>query len=385
MSRPHGGKLVNRDQTKNSERISETDLSKMPKKVIKNGSLCDVINIAQGVYSPLEGFMNREDFSSVLYNRRLANDVPWTIPIVLSASEDEVSNNKGEDEILLIDELGTPVAIMYLDESYRFDKKETAKQVFGTIDMKHFGVEKVFNVDEFLIGGKVDLIRLPHWDYSRFYLTPMETRDLFSKKGWRTIVGFQTRNIPHLGHEYLQKTALNFFDGIFINPIIGRKKMGDFKDDLILKAYGALIENYYVKERVVLSILRAEMRYAGPREAIFHAIIRKNFGCTHFIVGRDHAGVGNYYPPYSAQEIFDDFPDLGIEPLFFTSFFFCRRCNGVVNEKICPHGERYRIEFSGTKLREMVSKKQKLPKELVRPEVAEIIMKSGKPFVEESE
>ncbi|NWG09954.1 MAG: sulfate adenylyltransferase [Nitrososphaerales archaeon] len=385
MPRPHGGKLIDRDYTHKLGRVSEKDLSEMPRKVMKNESLYDVVNIAQGVYSPLEGFMNQEDYLNVLYQKRLVNDLPWTIPIVLSASKDEVSDLKGEDEIVLVDEQGKTIAIMHMDASYRFDKKEMAERVFGTLDKEHVGVARVFDMDDFLIGGKVDLVRLPDWSYSNYHLTPLETRTLFRDKGWRTIVGFQTRNIPHLGHEYLQKTALTFVDGIFINPVIGRKKKGDFEDGLILKSYDVLIKNYYVKERVVLAILRTEMRYAGPREAIFHAIIRKNFGCTHFIVGRDHAGLGKYYPPYSAQEIFSEFPDLGITPLFFTSFFYCNRCNGIMNEKTCPHDKRYRIEFSGTKLRDMISRKQTLPRELIRPEVADVVIRWSKPFVEVSE
>jgi sulfate adenylyltransferase len=196
------------------------------------------------------------------------------------------------------------------------------------------------------------------------------------------IVGFQTRNVPHIGHEYVQKTALTFADGLFINPVIGKKKPGDFKDEVILQSYEALMEHYYLKERAVMAILQTEMRYAGPREAIFHAIVRKNFGCTYFIVGRDHAGVGNFYSPYAAQEIFDEFPDLGIVPLFFTAFFHCKRCGSVANEKTCPHSEQERLDFSGTLLRKMVTEQVAPPAELIRPEVAEIVMGFEHPFVE---
>jgi sulfate adenylyltransferase len=206
---------------------------------------------------------------------------------------------------------------------------------------------------------------------------------LFNTKGWHTVVGFQTRNVPHLGHEYVQKTALTFVDGLFINPVIGRKKAGDFKDAVILAAYEELVQHYYVRERTVMATLHTEMRYAGPREAIFHAIVRKNFGCTHFIVGRDHAGVGDYYAPYAAQEIFDDFPDLGIIPLFFTAFFYCRRCGSVAHEKICPHGVEARLDFSGTLLRQLLTDRH-APDGLIRPEVAEIILGIDNPFVEEN-
>lgn len=235
---------------------------------------------------------------------------------------------------------------------------------------------------QFLLGGKIDLIDEPKIPFAEYYLKPQATRLLFDEKGWRTVVAFQTRNIPHRGHEYLQKTALTFTDGLFINPVIGRKKQGDFKDELILKTYQALMNNYYPKDRVVMSILPMEMRYAGPTEAIFHAIIRKNFGCTHFIVGRDHAGVGNYYPPYAAQEAFKEFPDLGITPIFFRSFFYCKKCLSVVNEKTCPHRNQEHINFSGTRIREMLLRKEVPPKEVMRPEVSKIILGWESPYVD---
>ena len=235
---------------------------------------------------------------------------------------------------------------------------------------------------DLLVGGKITLVREMETPFSKYNLRPVETRVLFKEKGWRTVVGFQTRNAPHLGHEYVQKTALTFVDGVFINPVIGRKKRGDFRDEVILEAYNVLIEHYYLKDRAVMSILPFEMRYAGPREAVFHAIVRKNFGCTHFIVGRDHAGVGDFYPPYAAQDIFDEFPDLGIIPLFFKTFYYCKKCGGVVNEKICPHGEEQHIKFSGTRIRELLRRGQRPPREMMRPEVVDVILRSGNPFVE---
>jgi len=240
----------------------------------------------------------------------------------------------------------------------------------------------VKNMKEVLLGGKIDLIQVSPTPFDKYKLEPLETRILFKEKSWRTVVGFQTRNTPHIGHEYVQKTALTFTDGVFVNPVIGRKKKGDFKDEVILASYDELIRNYYLKERAVVAILQMEMRYAGPREAIFHAIIRKNFGCTHIIIGRDHAGVGNYYPPYAAQDIFEEFPDLGIVPLFFKSFYFCKKCNSVVNEKTCPHPPEEHINFSGTKIREMLIEGKIPPPELMRPEVAKIIISYDNPFVE---
>jgi sulfate adenylyltransferase len=340
----------------------------------------DVWNLATGAYSPLEGFLGPEDLRAVLFDRRLANGVTWTIPIVLDVSA-ERARRLGDAVGLWHN--GRPLARLDGVCPYRYDRVDYAKQVFGTDDAKHPGVAKVLGLGDVLLGGTVtalgDLETAAH--LARYRLTPRETRVLFDAKGWRTVVGFQTRNVPHLGHEYVQKTALTFVDGLFINPVIGRKKAGDFKDEVILAAYEALVQHYYVRERTVLATLHTEMRYAGPREAIFHAIVRKNFGCTHFIVGRDHAGVGSYYAPYAAQEIFDDFPDLGITPLFFTAFFYCRRCGSVANEKTCPHAAEARLDFSGTLLRRLLTERH-APDGLIRPEVAEVILGVDNPFVE---
>ena len=270
---------------------------------------------------------------------------------------------------------------MHVESIYGYDKGEFAEKVFLTTDKAHPGVTKVYRLGECLLGGSIEMFGKVEPPFSRFYLRPVETRVLFKERGWRSVAGFQTRNVPHLGHEYVQKTALTFVDGIFINPVIGKKKSGDFKDEVILAAYEALLRNYYLKENAVMSILPMEMRYAGPREAIHHAIVRKNFGCTHFIVGRDHAGVGSYYEPYAAQEIFSEFPDLGIVPVFFKSFFYCRKCMTVVNEKICPHGKEFHTSFSGTRLREMLMRGETPPPEIMRPEVAEVVKQWKNPFV----
>jgi sulfate adenylyltransferase len=243
-------------------------------------------------------------------------------------------------------------------------------------------VAKVAGMKDVLLAGPLDLLEVSPTPFDRYKLSPKETRILFKEKGWKTIVAFQTRNTPHIGHEYVQKTALTFTDGIFVNPVIGRKKKGDFKDEVILASYDELIKHYYLKERAVMAILQMEMRYAGPREAIHHGIVRKNFGCTHIIIGRDHAGVGTYYHPYAAQDIFEEFPDLGIAPLFFRAFYFCKRCQSVVNEKICPHPKTEHIQFSGTKIRDLLVKGEVPPAELMRPEVAKVIMEFESPFNE---
>lgn len=370
MPAPHGGKLIYRVNEKKS--IDGMDKIEVSKEIAH-----DIENIAYGIFSPLEGFLCREDFENVLYHMRLPNDLPWTIPIIF-----DIGNNfKEGDEIALFSKNGM-MATFKIEEIYRYDKKEYAERVFKTIDVKHPGVKRIMGMKDRLAGGKIELIKEGKEKFEKYHLKPHETRLLFKLKGWKEIAAFQTRNVPHLGHEYVQKTALTFVDGIFINPIIGRKKKGDFRDEVILKAYDVLIKHYYLIDKAVLSILRTEMRYAGPREAVFHAIIRKNFGCTHFIVGRDHAGVGNYYKPYEAHEIFNEFPDLGITPIFFKSFFYCRKCKGVVNEKICPHGKEEHIYYSGTEIRKMILNGERPSDIIMRKEVADIILSYKKPFIE---
>jgi len=383
LPKPHGGKLIKRFLTGNEREEALKEAPKLPRLDVDPEVASDILNIASGVFSPLEGFLCKEDFFEVLYHKRLANGVPWTIPIVLDITKQEADQLSRKQPVALYYN-GLPLAILEAPRVYEFSPKELAQEIFGTMDLRHPGVAKVQRMKPRLVGGRLNVLNGIEVPFANYSLKPVETRVLFEAKGWRTVVGFQTRNVPHLGHEYVQKTALTFVDGIFINPVIGKKKSGDFKDEVIIRAYEALMKDYYLKERAVMAVLQTEMRYAGPREALFHAIIRKNFGCTHFIVGRDHAGVGHYYKPYAAQEIFEEFPDLGIIPLFFTAFFYCQRCGGVANEKICPHREADRIPFSGTLLRDALS--GKAPKEalekLIRPEVAQVIRRFENPFVE---
>lgn len=380
-ARPHGGRLINRVVTGRRRELLLEEAKELTKIKLSQDWITDLVNIARGVFSPLEGFMIQEELLSVLHDMRLPSDLPWTVPIVLDVDPDEIAGVKEGDDVALVSENGLLLGLLHVEEIYGYDKKEYVEKVFRTRDANHPGVARTYAMKELLIGGKIDLLNDPPNKFYKYTLYPAETRVLFKEKGWRTIVGFQTRNAPHLGHEYIQKTALAFVDGLFINPLIGRKKKGDFKDEVILAAYDALIKNYYPRNSVVLAILRTWMRYAGPREAIFHAIIRKNFGCTHFIIGRDHAGVGNYYAPYDAQEIFSEFPDLGITPLFFREFFYCKKCGGIVNERICPHTNEYRIVFSGTKIRQMLLRGEKPPEYMMRPEVADVILKWNNPFV----
>ena len=372
MPKPHGGKLVNRQIEK------PIDTSGLLNIEINTNLSEDILNIANGVFSPLEGFLCQNDLETILKEKRLQDDTPWTIPILLDVNEKNIK--EGDTILLKNDETGVK-ATLKIEEIYKYDKKTIAKEVYKTLDTNHPGVTNTFNMKDKFIGGKISLISSKKREFDEYNLTPKETRVLFKEKGWKEIVAFQTRNPPHIGHEYVQKTALTFVDGLFINPIIGKKKTGDFRDDVILKSYEALIKHYYLKDRAVMSILRTSMKYAGPREAIHHAIMRKNYGCTHFIVGRDHAGVGNYYGPYDAHDIFNEFPDLEIIPVFFRSFSRCTKCGSVVNDKICPHDQKYHINFSGKKIREILNNGQIPPEDMMRKEVAEEILKFKDPFV----
>jgi sulfate adenylyltransferase len=380
MPLPHGGRLI--DRVIPDENFKEADAEARGLKSLRldTEQAREVENIAQGIYSPLEGFLRSSEYLSVLEHARLPGDIAWALPIVLDLPPDSGIEEKDRVALWEIDE--GPLAVMEVEEIYPLDRNRHDQLVYGTRDVSHPGVAKTGGMGDLLAGGKVTLLRLSSSPFERYRLSPRETRVLFNELGWRQVVGFQTRNVPHLGHEYVQKTALTFADGLFINPVIGKKKKGDFTDEAILATYQTLIDNYYLKERSVMAILQYEMRYAGPREAIHHAIMRKNFGCTHFIVGRDHAGVGDFYPPFAAHEIFQEFPDLGIVPVFFNTFSYCLRCGGVVNEKTCPHGKEDQVGFSGTRMRELIVEGKVPPPEMLRPEVAEVLLNIGDPFVE---
>ena len=380
LPKPHGGKLINRILRSSQREKILDEVDEIPKLIVDKETRNDLRNIAEGVFSPLEGFMEQQDYLRVVHEGRLTGGTPWTIPIVLNAPKTIRSYISENEDVLLTEKTGQPIALLHVSEIYSFDKKDTANHVFGTTDKTHPGVTKTLNMEDLLLGGKIDLLSDLQNNFEEYHLTPTVTRELFEKKNWKTVAGFQTRNIPHLGHEYIQKTALTFVDGIFINPIIGRKKKGDFKDEVILSTYKVLIDKYYPKESIILGILQTKMRYAGPKEAIFHAIIRKNFGCTHFIVGRDHAGTNNFYDPYAAQDIFKEYPDLEITPLFFPSVFFCNTCKTITNDKACPHGQKCHQEFSGTKMRNAI-RNGEIDNISLRPEVADILTKWKDPLV----
>ena len=370
---PHGGKLINKFIERNYEDLATFEVS--------SDTRNDAENIATGVFSPLEGFMIEDDFLTVLKDGRLSNSIPWTIPIVLDKEKEIAMQMKDLRDVVLCSG-NEKFGILHVEDIYRYNKENVANAVYRTTDVDHPAVNRLFQMKEFLVGGGLEVFRMIGNDeMQKFRLHPSETRSEITKRGWKTVVGFQTRNVPHVAHEMLQKAALNIYDGLFINPLIGKKKRGDFTDSLIINTYESLIMNYFPKNRVLFSTIHTTMRYAGPREAIHHAIMRKNFGCTHFIVGRDHAGVGNYYPPFAAQEIFNEYPDLDIKPVTFPSFYFCKKCLSYANEKICPHGVESKEELSGTMIRKLVNSGKVPEKHMMRPEVSDLILKSQKPFV----
>ena len=381
MIQPHGGTLINKILPNMERQRIIDDINEFNKIVVNSEIVKTIKNISFGVFSPLEGFMNENNYRYVLEDMYLENNVAWPFPIILDISQEESGSINIDDQILLMDEKKTPIALMNIDDIYDYDKKELANKVYGTNDKEHPGVNSVHNLKDKIIGGEIFLINEPHPKFSELDLKPIETRVLFKEKKWDRIVAFQTRNPPHLGHEYVQKAGLTYVDGLFINPVIGKKKNGDFLDEVIIEAYKALIKNYYPRDRVVLSTFETEMRYAGPKEAIFHAIARKNFGCDHIIIGRDHAGVGNYYGPYDAHKIFDQFPDLGIEPIKFKSFSRCEKCDAIVNDKICPHPPELHDFFAGRDIRKALSEGKPPNSKVMRAEVAEVILKYKNPFV----
>ncbi|MFX1391936.1 MAG: sulfate adenylyltransferase [Promethearchaeota archaeon] len=381
MIQPHGGTLINKELPNIEKKRILSELNEFEKVQVTPETIIEIKNLAFGVYSPLEGFLTENDFHYVLNEMYLENNVAWTIPIVLDVTQNKADSINPDDKIILEDFSNRPIALMSVEDIYSYDKKEYAEKVFGTKDLDHPGVQSVYNKKEKLMGGEVFLINEPQPAFPELDLKPIETRVLFKEKKWDRVVAFQTRNPPHLGHEYVQKAGLTYVDGLFINPVIGKKKVGDFLDEVIIETYKVLINEYYPKNRVVLSTFETEMYYAGPKEAIYHAIARKNYGCDHIIIGRDHAGVANYYGPYDAHYIFNHFPDLGIEPILFRSFSKCSKCDSVVNDKICPHSPEMQNYFAGREIRDALQAGKPPDPEVMRPEVADVILKYSNPFV----
>jgi sulfate adenylyltransferase len=375
----HGGSLINRvlEGSEREKWVSKADSLKSITASFR--VITDLELISNGAMSPLEGFMKKDDYESVVGSMRLANGLPWSLPVKLPVSTEEALEFQDGDDLVLRDEAGNVLAILHLEEKYSYDKKKEAELVYKTTDEAHPGVAVVYEQGDVLLGGKISLINhIKDVEFPERRLTPRQTRDYFNEKGWKTVVAFQTRNPIHRAHEYLQKCALEMVDGLMIHPVVGETKSDDIPADIRMRCYEALIENYFPDDRVLLSVLPASMRYAGPREAIFHALLRKNYGCTHFIVGRDHAGVGNYYGTYDAHHIFDEFKpgEMGITPIFFDHSFYCKRCNGMASSKTCGCEKENHVFLSGTKVREMLSNGQDLPAEFTRPEVSKVLMEA---------
>lgn len=376
---PHGGEL--KPLLLQGEVLRE-ELSKaksLPSVRLTSRETSDLIMLAMGAFSPLDGFMRRDDYIGVVDNMHMADGTLWPIPITLSVPKEQADRIAIGSEVALVDdESGELMGSLKVEDKYTYDKRHEARQVFRTDDEAHPGVAKVYAQHDVLLAGPVKVFSEGPYpeQFGEYYGRPAETRKIFEEKGWSTVAGFQTRNPIHRSHEYVTKIALEVSDGLFIHPLVGKLKAGDIPADIRMKCYEVLLEKYYPQESVVLKVYPMEMRYGGPREAVLHAIFRQNYGCSHLIIGRDHAGVGSYYGPFDAQKIFDEIDDndLYIEPLKIDWTFWCHKCDGMASMKTCPHGKEDRVLISGTKLRDMLANGETPPKEFSRPEVIKILM-----------
>jgi sulfate adenylyltransferase len=367
LIRPHGGELVNRE----GERPD--DLDRLETIQLTSRELSDLDMLASGALSPLEGFLGRQDYERVVEEMRLGSGLAWALPVCLA-----VDDAPAGDRVALADGSGRVLAVLEVDEVFDYDKEREADRCFRTTDVEHPGVARLYDQKPRYLAGRVTVFERAEPPFPQLGLDPSETRELFAERGWRRVVGFQTRNPIHRAHEYLTKGALETVDGLLIHPLVGDTKSDDVPAETRVACYRVLLEGYYPADRVVLSAFPAAMRYAGPREAIWHAICRKNYGCSHFIVGRDHAGVGSYYGTYDAQLIFDEFEphELDIEPMFFEHAFWCRACGQMATPKTCPHGGDDHVFLSGTKVRELLAAGELPPGEFSRPEVAEVLIEA---------
>jgi sulfate adenylyltransferase len=383
---PHGGTLVDRE-LKGAQRQNALERARaLPALGLGPTTISDLELLAIGGFSPLTGFMSSTEYKSSLRDMHLTSGVVWPIPITLAVTSAEAAPLRVGQEVALCEPEGLVLAILSLSEKYGYDREVEAQSVYRTTDAKHPGVARLYAQGEVLLAGDVAVVNRPSGvTFPQHRYDPAQTRAIFDERKWKRVVGFQTRNPTHRAHEYIQKCALEVVDGLYFNPLVGETKSDDVPAEVRMLSYEKLLSSYYPADRVLLGVLPAAMRYAGPREAIFHAIMRKNYGCTHFIVGRDHAGVGSYYGPYDAQYIFDEFApgELGITPLFFDNTFYCRRCGGMASSKTCPHDASAHVSFSGTKVREMLSRGEVPPPEFTRPEVAEVLIAGMKKAAQE--
>jgi pyruvate kinase len=372
---PHGGKLVNRVLANPPDK---SYLDSLPKIRLDQNRQMDVEQIAVGTYSPLEGFMGQEDFLSVLTSVRLANGIVWPLPIVLDVSEETADDLSIGEVVGLTNEQGEVMALLHLNEKYRFDKEDTVKKIYGTESRDHPGVRMVYEMQPVLLAGQIDLIKGRESETRAYELTPKQLRALFEERGWAKVLGFHTRNVIHKGHEFIQLQGMEHenCDGLLVQPVVGKKKPGDFKPEYIIKSYEKMIEHFYPKEKVVFAVFSTFSRYAGPREALFTALCRKNFGCSHFIVGRDHTGVGNYYDPQASQKIFDNFPDLGIKIVKFNEVFYSEKLNRYIQENGRPFDEESdKLSLiSGSQARDMFLSGVRPPDWFMRPEISDIVL-----------
>lgn len=351
---------------------------------IDSDTVLDAVNIGSGLFAPLEGFLTGKEYRRVVNDMRLLSGEPWALPVTLDAPAEEAEELAREARVALVSGSGEDVAVLEVKDVFEIDIEADVERVFGTADIAHPGVRKEISRSRVRIGGRLSEVNPPKDEFGDYILTPKMTRRLFREKGWKTIAGFQTRNPIHRAHEYLQRLTLKITDGLFVNPLIGWKKTDDFSPAAILGSYDAMIKNgFYPSGRVVFGILRTPMRYAGPREAVFHAQVRKNYGCTHFVVGRDHAGVGGFYGKYDAHRIFSEVGDLGIEIIKLFGPFYCCSCGDITTEDVCRHKAGDHIEVSGTVIRELIRQGKRPPEEMMRKEVADALIAlntAGKAF-----